>query len=283
MKKLALLALVVVCAAVALIGCSAEKLIINVNGSDTMVNMGAAFAEDFMSSHKNIEVVVSGGGSGTGIAALINGQTNIAQSSRAMKQEEKNQASAKGKLNEVIVAWDGVAVVVHPSNPVIELTLSQVAKIYRGEITNWSELGGNDATIVLLSRDTTSGTHVFFKEFVVQENGKAKGAEYAAETMMMPSTEAIVQETGRNVNAIGYVGLGYLKPEIKAVGIKATDASAPALPSIATVLDKTYSLARPLYFYIVGETKGAIKTYVDYVLSDKGQKVVHELDFVPIR
>jgi len=281
-KKLAL-GLVAVLTLVAIVGCSAEKALIDVNGSDTMVNMGAALAEEFMKTNKNIELVVSGGGSGTGIAALINGQTNIAQSSRAMKQEEKDQASAKGKLNEIIVGWDGLAVAVHPSNPVKELTLAQIGAIYRGEITNWREVGGYDASIVLLSRDTTSGTHVFFKEFVVQNNGKLKTAEFAPAAMMMPSTEAIVQETSRNVNAIGYVGLGYLKPDIRALGVKSTDSSAAVQPSVASVLDKSYGLARPLYFYIVGEITGAVKTYVDFVLSDNGQKVVRDLDFVPIR
>ncbi|KAF0194325.1 MAG: phosphate transport system substrate-binding protein [Bacillota bacterium] len=282
MKKLVVVLLVALMA-VAVVGCRAEKAVIDINGSDTMVNIGAALAENFMKTNKNIEIVVSGGGSGTGIAALINGATNIAQSSRAMKQSEKDQASAKGLLNEIIVAWDGLAVTVHPSNPVRELTLAQIAKIYRGEITNWQEVGGNDANIVLLSRDTTSGTYIFFKEFVVQENGKLKSAEFSPAAMMMPSTEAIVQESARNVNAIGYVGLGYLKTEIKALGVKVNDDSAASSPSVATVLDKTYSLARPLYFYTVGELKGAIKTYVDYVLSDNGQKVVRELDFVPIR
>lgn len=282
MKKLALLVLALVVAMTA-IACQPKKTVIDINGSDTMVNMGAALAENFMKTTKNIEVVVSGGGSGTGIASLIDGKCQIAQSSRAMKAEEKTKAAAKGTLHEVIVGWDGLAVAVHPSNPVQALTIAQIAAIYRGEITNWSEVGGNDAAIVLLSRDTTSGTYVFFKEFVVQENGKVKGAEFAKDTMMMPSTEAIVQELGRNANAIGYVGLGYMKPTIKVVGVK-TNADAQAVkPSVETVLNKSYGLARPLYFYIVGEMKGAIKTYVDYVLSDAGQKVVRQLEFVPIR
>jgi phosphate transport system substrate-binding protein len=247
-----------------------------------MVNMGAALAEEFMKTKENIEVVVSGGGSGTGIASLINGSCDIAQSSRAMKQEEKDNAGKQGTLHEVIVAFDGLAAVVHPSNPVKEMTLQDLAKIYRGEITNWKDVGGNDANIVLLSRDTTSGTHVFFKEFVVQEDGKAKGAEFADQTMMMPSTQAIVDELTNNVNAIGYVGLGYLKPSITALGMKA-NADAPAvLPSVAAVQDNTYGLARPLFFYIVGNLEGAMQTYIDYVLSPAGQKVVADLSFVPI-
>lgn len=297
MKKFFSIAALVVIASLALTGCQPatppanggttpppppQKATIIVNGSDTMVNMGAALAEEFMIVTENIEVVVSGGGSGAGIASLINGSADIAQSSRDMKQEEKDNAGKLGTLHEVIVAYDGLAVVVHPSNPVKEMTLQDLAKIYRGEITNWKDVGGNDATIVLLSRDTTSGTHIFFKEFVVQENGKVKGAEFGEATMMMPSTQTIVAELTSNVNAIGYVGLGYLKPSITALGIKADADAAAVMPSVASVQDNTYRLARPLFFYIVGDLDGAIQEYLDFVLGEAGQKVVGDLGFVPI-
>ena len=294
MKKFFSIAALVLIASLALTGCQPatppanggttppEKATIIVNGSDTMVNMGAALAEEFMNTTENVEVVVSGGGSGTGIASLINGSADIAQSSRAMKQEEKDNAGKLGTLNEVIVAYDGLAAVVHPSNPVSEMTLQDLAKIYRGEITNWKDVGGNDATIVLLNRDTTSGTHVFFKEFVVQEDGKVKGAEYSEQALNMTSTQAIVDELSSNVNAIGYVGLGYLEPSITALAMKAS-ADAPAVsPSVAAVQDNTYGLARPLYFYIVGSLEGAIQDYIDFVLGEAGQKVVADLSFVPI-
>lgn len=294
MKKIISIAALALVAALALTGCQPkapvgngttpppQKSTIIVNGSDTMVNMGAAIAEEFMKTTQNIEIVVSGGGSGTGIASLINGSCDIAQSSRAMKQEEKDNAGKQGTLHEVIVAFDGLAAVVHPSNPVKEMTLQDLAKIYRGEITNWKDVGGNDANIVLLSRDTTSGTHVFFKEFVVQEDGKVKGAEFSDKAMFLPSTQAIVDELTNNVNAIGYVGLGYLRPGITALAMKA-NADAPAvLPSVAAVQDNTYGLARPLYFYIVGNIEGAMKQYMDFVLAEAGQKVVANLSFVPI-
>lgn len=294
MKKIITVVALTLVATLALTGCQPkapvdngttpppQKATIIVNGSDTMVNMGAALAEEFMITTENVEVVVSGGGSGTGIASLINGSCDIAQSSRAMKQEEKDNAGKQGTLHEVIVAFDGLAAVVHPSNPVKEMTLQDLAKIYRGEITNWKELGGNDATIVLLSRDTTSGTHVFFKEFVVQEDGKVKGAEFADQTMMMPSTQSIVDELTNSVNGIGYVGLGYLKPGITALGIKNNADASAVVPSVAAVQDKTYGLARPLFFYVVGSVEGAMKEYLDFVLSDAGQKVVADLSFVPI-
>lgn len=298
MKKTITMVALVLLAAVAFTGCQPktpvdtggnnpppppQKATIIVNGSDTMVNMGAALAESFMKATDNIEVVVSGGGSGTGIASLINGNCDIAQSSRDIRQEERDNASKRGKLHEIIVAYDGLAAVVHPSNPVKEMTLQDLAKIYRGEITNWKDLGGNDATIVLLSRDTTSGTHVFFKEFVVQEDGKVKGAEFAQQTMMMPSTQAIVDELKGNRNGIGYIGLGYLKPEVQALSIKASADAQAVLPSVAAVKDKTYGLARPLFFFAVGEMQGALKTYIDFVVSEKGQQVVAELGFVPIK
>jgi len=282
MKKIIILVLAMAIAFVT-IGCQPQVDTLDVTGSDTMVNLGAALAEEFMKTNRNIEVAVSGGGSGAGIAALLEGRTNIAQSSRDLRPEERTRAAARGTLHEIIVGWDGLAVAVHPSNPVSELTLAQLAQIYRGEIRNWRDLGGNDAPIVILSRDTTSGTFVFFREFVVQERGQKRDAEYHPDTMMMPSTEALYQEIVRNPNAIGYVGLGYLKPTIKAIGVKADDASVAVLPSINTVLDKTYPLARPLFFFAVGELAGALKTYVDFVLSDNGQQVVRSLEFVPIR
>jgi len=282
MKKVVLLALSLLIAFVA-IGCQPQKTTLDVTGSDTMVNLGAALAEEFMKTNRNIEIAVSGGGSGVGVAALIEGRTNIAQSSRDLRTEERTKAAARGRLHEIVVGWDGLAVAVHPSNPVTEVTLAQLGQIYRGEIRNWKDVGGNDAPIVVLSRDTTSGTFVFFREFVVQERGQKRDAEYHRDTMMMPSTEALAQEIANNPNAIGYIGLGYLRPSAKTVGIRASADSPAVLPSIETVLDKSYSLARPLYFFVVGELTGALKTYVDFVLSDQGQKVVRSLEFVPIR
>jgi len=281
-KKIIILALALAIAFVA-IGCQPQAITLDVTGSDTMVNLGAALAEEFMKTNRTIEVAVSGGGSGAGVAALLEGRTNIAQSSRDLRPEERTRAAARGNLHEIIVGWDGLAVAVHPSNPVNELTLAQLAQIYRGEIRNWKELGGKDAPIVILSRDTTSGTFFFFREFVVQERGQKRDAEYHPDTMMMPSTEALYQEIARNPNAIGYVGLGFLKPTIKAIGVKADEAAVAVLPSIETVLNQTYPLARPLFFFVVGELTGALQTYIDFVLSDAGQQVVRSLEFVPIR
>ena len=275
MKKLLLLVLALTVVFVA-IGCQRATTVIDINGSDTMVNLGAAFAEEFMKANRNIEVVVSGGGSGTGIAALIDGKADIAQSSRDIRESERTKAQARGTLHEIIVAWDGLAIAVHPSNPVQELTMAELAAIYKGEVTNWNQVGGNDAAIVLLSRDTTSGTHVFFKDFVLDE------AEFAPATMMMPSTEAIVQELAQNRNAIGYIGLGYVRPAVAVLGIKVDEASPAVVASVEAVLNRTYSLARPLFFYVIGDVKGDLKAFIDFVVGAHGQKIVRDLGFVPI-
>lgn len=275
MKKLLLVVLALAVVFVA-IGCQRAKTVIDINGSDTMVNVGAAFAEEFMKANRNIEVVVSGGGSGTGIAALIDGKADIAQSSRDIRESERTKAQARGTLHEIIVAWDGLAIAVHPSNPVQELTMAELAAIYKGEVTNWNQVGGNDAAIVLLSRDTTSGTHVFFKDFVLDK------AEFAPATMMMPSTEAIVLELAQNRNAIGYIGLGYVRPAVAVLGIKADEASPAVAASVEGVLNRTYSLARPLFFYVIGEIKGDLKAFVDFVVGAGGQKIVRDLGFVPV-
>lgn len=275
MKKLLLLVLALGVVLVS-VGCQRAKTVIDINGSDTMVNMGAALAEEFMKVNRNVEVVVAGGGSGTGIAALIDGKADIAQSSRDIRESERAQAQARGTLHEIIVAWDGLAIAVHPSNPVRELTMAQLAAIYKGEITNWNQVGGNDAPIVLLSRDTTSGTHVFFRDFVLDE------AEFAPATMMMPSTEAIVQELAQNRYAIGYIGLGFVRPEVSILGIKADETSPAVVASIEAVLDRSYSLARPLFFFVIGDIKGDLKAFLDFVQSADGQKIVSDLGFVPI-
>lgn len=272
--------------AVALVGCggakteqpAAEKTgsdltgSINIAGSDTMVNLAQAWAEQFGTANPGVMVTVKGGGSGTGIAALINGTVDFADASRELKDEEKQQATEKG-VNPVVteVAKDGIAVVVNPANKVTGLTLDQLGKIYRGEIKNWKEVGGADAAIVLLSRDSSSGTYEFFKEAVV---GKEK--EYAKEAKLLASTQAIVDETKNNPNAIGYVGLGYLTPDVKVLEIDGKAAS------VESALDGSYVLSRGLYMISNGAPTGVAKAYVDWILGADGQKVVTDQGFVPL-
>jgi phosphate transport system substrate-binding protein len=239
-----------------------------------------------MNENPGVSIAVSGPGSGVGIAALIDGTTDIAQASRAMKSSEIEQGKAKGRdPYEIVVAMDALSVVVHPSNPVSELTIAQLSAIYTGEITNWKEVGGNDAQIVAISRDTNSGTHVFFKEHVVQMYGLPtadKSLEYGTRVLFLPSTKEGVDETARNPKAIFYPGLGYLTDEVKPLAVKKTAGDPAVLPGVATAQDGSYPVARSLYFYTDGEPTGVIEAFVDYCLSVEGQARVNEVGYVPL-
>jgi len=243
------------------------------------------WAEEFMKTH-DVSIAVSGPGSGVGIAALIDGTTDICQASRKMKSSEIEQAEANGvEPYEIQVATDALSVVVHPSNPVSVLTIAQLSAIYTNQITNWSEVGGNDAPIVVLSRDTNSGTHVFFKEHVVQMAGlptEDKSLEYGSQVLFLPSTEEGVSEVARNANAIFYAGLGYVTSAVKAIAIKRTAEDPAVLPSVATALDGTYPISRPLLYYTDGEPEGMVKEFIDYCLSEEGQAKVIEVGYVPL-
>ena len=260
---------------------------INIIGSNTVTPLSSVWAEEFMKTHPDVSIAVSGPGSGAGIAALIDGTTDICQSSRTIKQSEIDQAEANGvDPYEIQIASDGLSVVVHPSNPVSELTIAQLSAIYTNQITNWQEVGGNDAPIVALSRDTNSGTHVFFKEHVVQMLGlpsENKTLEYGPGVLFLPSTEEGISEVAQNPNAIFYPGLGYVTEEVKLVAIKRTANDPGILPSEETVLDGTYPIARPLLFYTNGEPAGIIKDFIDYCLSSEGQEKVAEVGYVPLQ
>jgi phosphate transport system substrate-binding protein len=248
---------------------------INVQGSDTLLNVASAWSEAFMDENPGVDISVQGGGSGTGIAALINGTVDFANSSRDIKDEEVTQAEGKGITPvEHKVAIDGIAVVVNPANGVEGLTLEQLGAIFRGEITNWSEVGGADANIVVLSRDSSSGTYEYFKEAgVAAEN---KDAEYAAAAKLLPSNQAIADEVKANKAGIGYVGLGYLTGDVKVVAIDGVKAS------IGTAADGSYPISRYLYMYSNGEPDGVMKAYLDWIRGAVGQKLVEDEGFVPL-
>lgn len=256
-------------------------------GSNTVTPLTTVWAEEFMKMHPKVSIAVSGPGSGVGIAALINGTTDIAQVSRKIKPKEIEQAKANGvEPYEIQIATDALSVVVHPSNPVSELTIVQLSAIYTNKITNWKEVGGNDAPIVALSRDTNSGTHVFFKEHMVQMKGlpmEDKSLEYGPKVLFLPSTEQGVSEVAKNPNAIFYPGLGYVTEEVKPVGIRKTADDPAVLPSVKTVLDGTYPVARPLLYYTNGTPTGVIKAFIDYCLSAEGQAKVTEAGYVPLQ
>jgi len=254
---------------------------IKVIGSNTVLPISSVWAENFMKNNPKANIAVSGPGSGVGIAALIDGTTDICQASRPMKQAELDKAKANGRpAVEFIIAYDGLGIVVNPANTVNDLTMEQLSNIYQGKITNWKDVGGKDMPIVVLSRDSNSGTHVFFKEHVVQM--KDSKAEYADKTLFLPSTEAGITEVAKNERAIFYAGLGYISKEVKVLGIK-KDAAAPAvLPAIKTVHDKSYPVSRPLFFYTPGEAKGLVKAFIDYCMSKDGQVVVEKMGYVPL-
>ena len=262
----------------------AEKDSIQIKGSDTMVNLGQAWAEAFMEKYPGIFVAVTGGGSGTGIASLLNGTCDIAECSRTIKEKEIALARQKGiEPKEFTVGLDGLAVVVHPDNPVDKLTIGQLSRIFTGAITNWKEVGGKDSRIVVLSREVNSGTHVYFKEHVVRKNDPESNEEFAADALLMSSSQAIADEIAQNPQAIGYYGMGYISPHQKPVAVAKDADSTYVLPLIENVIDGRYAVSRPLLVYTNGEPKGLVKEFLDFVLSDEGQKIVLEIDFVPIK
>lgn len=252
-------------------------------GSDTLVNLALAWAEAYRLIEPDISIAVTGGGSGTGIAALINGTVDVANASRQMKDKEISAAQENG-INpiEFTVAIDALAVVIHPDNPVDRLTIDQLADIFTGRITNWQEVGGNDASIVLLSRETNSGTHVYFLEEVVRKGEGDNTDIFAPQTLLMPSSVGITSELRRNPNAIGYDGLGYVTEHEKVVAI-AKDANSPyVLPTVQTGADGSYPIARGLYMYTAGQPNDIIAQYLDWIRGPKGQQIVRELGFVPL-
>jgi len=251
-------------------------------GSDTLVNLALAWAERYMDLRPEIRLSVTGGGSGTGIAALINGTVDIANASRQMKAEEVEAAEENGITPvEFVVARDAIAVVVHPSNPVDQLSFQQISDIYTGKITNWREVGGEDRPIVLLSRESNSGTYVYFLENVVRM-GEESDLLFSPGALLMPSSEGITAEVTENPNGIGYDGLGYVTPEQKVVAVSRGPEGPYVLPSVETVNDGSYPIARPLYMYTAGEPTGRIEAYLEWIRSE-GQALVPELGFVPLQ
>ncbi len=262
---------------------SPSKTITN-TGSDTMVNLALAWAEQYQQVHADVQISVTGGGSGTGINSLLSETTDIANASRSMKDEEKATAEENGfEPQEFVIARDAIAVIVNPGNPVKELTLEQVSKIYKCEFNNWSELGGEDRPIVRLSRESNSGTHVYFLETVVRLGDKEDKSIFCPKTLLLPSSEGIISEVRDNPNAIGYDGLGYVTDEVQVVGL-AKEAGGPFVPpSEITANDGTYPISRNLYMYTRGAPTGVIADYLNWIISAEGQSIVSELGFVPIK
>ena len=252
-------------------------------GSDTIVNLALAWAERYQTLRPDVRLSVTGGGSGTGITSLINGTVDIANASRAIKPEEIEAAKANGiEPVEHVIARDAIAVIVNPQNPVNELTLDQISRIYRGEITNWQEVGGEDRPIVRLSRETNSGTHVYFLEAVVRLGNSRDKTIFSPLTLLLPSSEGIISEVSSNPNAIGYDGLGYVTDEVKVIAVSPGKDQPYVLPSIQSVNDLTYPIARDLYMYSRQDSSQAVLDFLDWVLSAEAQQIVADLGFVPV-
>lgn len=273
MKKLKLLQAAVSAAACFLIAAgsaSAEKVV--VEGSTTVLPIAQKTAEVFMDKNSDIDISIRGGGSGVGIASLLDGSCDIADSSRAMKDTEYEKAAAKKKDPKAhVVAMDGIAVVVNNSNNITALTKKQVKDIYTGAISDWSAVGGPAGKIVVVSRDSSSGTFEAFGELVL------KGAKVRPDALMQASNQAIASIIAKTPGAIGYVGLGYLTDSVKPLEIDGIT------PSKDTVLSGKYPVSRPLFMYTNGSPKGAVKEYIDFVMGPEGQKIVDEEGFIALK
>ncbi len=245
---------------------------ISVNGSTTVLPIAQKAAEAYMKEHPDTSISISGGGSGNGIKALIDRTTDIANASRAMKKEEIEKAKAKGgDPVEFIVAFDCIVPVVHPSNPLKNITVDQLKGLYKGDIKNWKEIGGSDKPVVVISRDTSSGTYEVWEEKVMKKERVFPGA------LLQASNGAIVQAVSKNPNAIGYIGLGYMDNSVKGLSVNGITGSKK------TTLDKSFPVSRPLYMYTPIKPAGDIKKFMDFVVSDKGQKLVEEEGFIPLK
>ncbi|MDD5680685.1 MAG: phosphate ABC transporter substrate-binding protein [Candidatus Omnitrophica bacterium] len=256
---------------------------IQIKGSDTMVNLGQAWAEKYMEKNPGDFIAVTGGGSGTGFSSLISGTCDIAMASRNIKEKEIALANQKGRNpNEIKVALDGLAVVVNPANPVGRLTADQLAGIFTGRISNWKELGGKNEKIVILSREVNSGTHVYFKEHVLRKGNPNSTEEFAPGALLLSSSQAIADEVAGNPSAIGYYGMGYISAKQKPVAVAKDEKSEYVEPMIENVINGKYPISRPLFFYTNGSPKGLVKKFVDFALSKEGQDIVLATDFVPV-
>ncbi len=252
-------------------------------GSDTIVNLALAWAEAYRIVRPRVSIAVTGGGTGTGIAALMNGTVDIANASRRMKDDEIAAARDRGiEPVEHTIAVDALAVIVNLENPVSELTIGQLSDIFTGRVANWRDVGGRDGPIVLVSRETNSGTHVYFLDEVVRRGDKEAKDVFAPETLLMPSSVGITSEVRRNPNAIGYDGLGYVTAEEKVIAVAAAPGQPYVRPSVATAADGTYPLSRALFMYTAGAPTGEIAAYLDWIVGPAGQAIVRKLGFVPL-
>ena len=250
---------------------------ITVKGSDTMVILAQRWAEIYMQKNPAVSVQVTGGGSGVGLAALINGTTDIANSSRPIKQPEVEKLKARFNTLgvEIPCAKDGITIFLNESNKVKELTLKQLSDIYQAKITNWKQLGGDDAPIKLYGRENSSGTYTFFKDEVIK-------GDYAASCQTLPGTAAVVNAVKKDKNGIGYGGAAYAQG-VKHCLVKKDDKTPGRLPTPETIARNEYPITRYLYMYLRNRPSGEAKKYIDWILSPEGQKIITEVGYFPVR
>ena len=250
---------------------------ITVKGSDTMVILAQRWAEVYMKDNPSASVQVTGGGSGVGISALINGATDIANASRKMKATEKEKLKARFNTLgiEVACAKDGITVYLNPANKVKELTIKQLGDIFRGVITNWKQVGGDDQTIKLYGRENSSGTYVFFQENVVK-------GDYASSCQTLPGTAAVVNAVKKDAYGIGYGGAAFAEG-IVICKVKKDEKSPAFIPTAETIKSNEYPITRYLYMYLVNRPTGEMKKYIDWILSPEGQKLVVEVGYFPVK
>ena len=254
------------------IPCFAESKNIKINGSTTVLPIAQACAEKFMDDNPDVDISVQGGGSGVGISSLLDKTTDIADSSRAIKDTELDKAVANGVEPKAhVVAMDGISVIINPSNSISALTKKQIRDIYTGVISNWSQLGGPDEKIVVVSRDTSSGTFEAFNELALDKT------KVRPDALMEASNQAVVSVVEKTTGAIGYVGLGYIQAGVKAVSVNGV------MPSKETVLTSKYPISRPLFMYTNGAPQGATKEFIEFVLSEEGQKIADEQGYVGLK
>ena len=250
---------------------------IKIKGSDTVLPLSQKEAETYMKQNPSAKITIIGGGSGVGIAALIDGTTDIAMSSRKMKLSEKMKLQEAGKaIKETIVAYDALSVIVNPNNKVSQLTREQLEAIFTGKITNWKDVGGDDEKIVAYSRESSSGTYEFFKESVLNNKN------YGTAILMMPATGAVVQSVSQTKGAIGYIGFAYMEKTVKALSASYDKGKTYVTPSVEAAKNKTYPIVRPLYYYYLTKDEKKVKPFIDYVLSADGQKVVSEVGYITV-
>lgn len=263
-----------------LVGLLLPQLIIaqRVKGSDTVLPLSQKEAEVYMQKHPEATVTITGGGSGVGISALLEGTTDIAQSSRKIKFDEIVKLKSKDKeVVEVIVGYDALAVITHPSNPIKKLTREQLEGLFRGKIKNWKEIGGPDLKVIPYSRETSSGTYEFFKESALRYKNYMNGI------MSMPATGSVIQSISQTKGAIGYVGLAYVNENVQALEISYDQGKTYSNPLDEGKSDVIYPIVRPLYFYYIKTDEAIVKPFLDYILSDEGQQIAFDVGFIKVK